>query len=147
MRLTYVIFDETLLSGDNTAAMVDGYDLIPEAVAYNLVSDAITDTRSRATLRRLYHHPRSGALVVMESRARYFPKGPACLIGLWDQRCRTPSFCDALIRHCDHAEPYHHVGPTTAANGLGYCERCNYVKKTRQLTCQHKDRRNRLAQS
>ncbi|WP_236684858.1 hypothetical protein [Mycobacterium lepromatosis] len=72
--------------------MVDGYGPIPEAVARNLVSKAVTDTRSQATLRRFYHHPRSGALVVMESRTRCFPKGPARFIGLRDQRCRTSSF-------------------------------------------------------
>lgn len=43
-----VISDETLLGGDDTAAMVDGYDPIPAAVARNLVNDAATDTRSRA---------------------------------------------------------------------------------------------------
>jgi HNH endonuclease len=64
----------------------------------------------------------------MESRARGFPKGLATFIGLRDQRCRTP-YCDAPIRHRDHARPRHRGGPTTGANGLGLCERCNYVKE------------------
>jgi hypothetical protein len=108
--------------------VVDGYGPIPAAVARSLVSDAATDIRSRATLRRLYRHPRSGALVAMESRARRFPAGLATFIGLRDQRCRTP-YCDAPIRHRDHAQPHHRGGPSTAANGLGLCERCNYVKE------------------
>ena len=128
IAVNLVISDETLLGGDDTAAVVGGYGPIPAAVARHLVGNAVTDARSRATLRRLYRHPRSGAVVAMESRARYFPKGLATFIELRDERCRTP-YCDAPIRHRDHAEPRHRGGPTSAANGLGMCERCNYVKE------------------
>jgi hypothetical protein len=128
VAVNLVISDETLLGDDDNAAVIDGYGPIPAAVARNLVSNAATDTRSRATLRRLYRHPRSGALMAMESRARCFPKGLATFIGLRDQRCRTP-YCDAPIRHRDHAQSRHRGGATTAANGLGLCERCNYVKE------------------
>ncbi|OBI90107.1 HNH endonuclease signature motif containing protein [Mycobacterium sp. 1245805.9] len=117
-----------LFGDDDGAAVVDGYGPIPAAVARQLVSDAVADSRSRATLRRLYRHPGSGALVAMESRARRFPKGLATFIGLRDQGCRTP-YCDAPIRHYDHATPHRHGGPTSAANGLGMCERCNYAKE------------------
>ncbi len=120
--------DGTLLGYDDEAAVVDGYGPIPAAVARHLVGDAVGDDRSRATLRRLYRHPRSGSLVAMESRSRCFPKGLAAFIGLRDQRCRTP-YCDAPIRHHDHARPHHRGGATSAANGLGLCERCNYAKE------------------
>jgi hypothetical protein len=50
-------------------------------------------------------------------------------IGLRDQTCRTP-YCDAPIRHRDHAQPHHRGGPTSAENGLGECERCNYAKES-----------------
>ena len=93
-----------------------------------MVAGAVTDRRSRATLRRLYAHPRTGALVAMESRARLFPRGLAAFIELRDQRCRTP-YCDAPIRHRDHARPWADGGPTSADNGLGSCERCNYTKE------------------
>ena len=63
----------------------------------------------------------------MESRSRIFPKGLAAFIGLRDQTCRTP-YCDAPIRHHDHAVPAREGGPTSAANGLGDCEACNYAK-------------------
>lgn len=129
VAVNLVISDESLLGGDNAPAVVDGYGPIPAAVARGLISQAVADARSRATLRRLYRHPRSGALVAMESRARRFPKGLATFIGLRDQRCRTP-YCDALIRHRDHARPHHRDGPTNATNGLGSCERCNYVKES-----------------
>jgi hypothetical protein len=128
IAVNLVISDQTLLGGDDTAAMIEGYGPIPAAVARHLVGNAVTDARSRATLRRLYRRPRSGALVAMESRARRFPKGLATFIGLRDQRCRTP-YCDAPIRHRDHAEPSYRGGPTSAANGLGMCERCNYAKE------------------
>lgn len=124
-----VITDETLLGGDDEPATVSGYGPMPAAVARNLVSKAVTDERSRCTLRRLYRHPKSGQLVAMESRSRLFPKGLAKFIDLRDQTCRTP-YCDAPIRHRDHAQPRHRGGPTSAENGLGECERCNYVKES-----------------
>ena len=124
-----VITDETLLGGGDVPAGLSGYGPIPASVARGLVSKAVSDERSRCTLRRLYRHPKSGALVAMESRSRFFPKGLAMFIGLRDQTCRTP-YCDAPIRHRDHAQPRHRDGPTSADNGLGECERCNYTKES-----------------
>jgi hypothetical protein len=66
--------------------------------------------------------------VAMESRARLFPKGLAKFIDLRDDTCRTP-YCDAPIRHHDHARPHRRDGPTSALNGLGDCELCNYTKE------------------
>ncbi|WAC94061.1 HNH endonuclease [Mycobacterium sp. Aquia_213] len=128
IAVNLVLSDETLLGDATTPADICGYGPIPAAVARAMVSRVVTDRRSRATLRRLYAHPRSGALVAMESRARLFPRGLASFIELRDQRCRTP-YCDAPIRHRDHAQPWAEAGPTTAANGLGSCERCNYAKE------------------
>src|SRR3954467_12114778 len=123
-----VITDETLLGDDDVPATVSGYGPIPASVARGLVSKAVSDKRSRCTLRRLYRHPRSSQLVAMESRSRFFPKGLARFIDLRDQTCRTP-YCDAPIRHRDHAQPHHRDGATSAENGLGECERCNYTKE------------------
>ena len=128
IAVNLVLTDETLLGGDSAPADICGYGPIPAAVARAMVSSAVADRRSRATLRRLYAHPRSGALVAMESRARIFPRGLAAFIDLRDQRCRTP-YCDAPIRHRDHAQPWARGGPTTADNGRGSCERCNYTKE------------------
>jgi hypothetical protein len=139
IAVNLVLSDRTLLSGDTTPANLSGYGPIPAEVARGLVSAAATDSRSRATLRRLYSHPRSGALVAMESRARRFPRGLATFIGLRDDRCRTP-YCDAPIRHRHHATPHNRGGPTAAANGLGLCERCNYVKENAGWRiCTHTD--------
>jgi hypothetical protein len=128
IAVNLVLSDETLLGGDSTPADICGYGPIPAAIARAMVFGAVTDRRSRATLRRLYAHPRSGALVAMESRARLFPRGLAAFIELRDRRCRTP-YCDAPIRHRDHARPWVEGGLTTADNGLGCCERCNYAKE------------------
>jgi len=128
IAVNLVLSDETLLGGDNAPADIYGYGPIPAAVAREMVYSAVADRQSRATLRRLYAHPRTGALVAMESRARLFPRGLATFIELRDQRCRTP-YCDAPIRHRDHAQPWAAGGPTTADNGHGSCERCNYAKE------------------
>lgn len=128
IAVNLVLSDEILLGGSNAPADICGYGPIPAAVARGLVSSAVSDERSRATLRRLYARPVSGALVAMESRARLFPRGLAAFIRFRDQRCRTP-YCDAPIRHLDHARPWVAGGPTDAGNGLGLCERCNYVKE------------------
>ncbi|CEA08140.1 hypothetical protein BN1051_01478 [Arthrobacter saudimassiliensis] len=80
------------------------------------------------TLRRLYTAPRSGELIAMDSRARAFPPGLARFITTRDQHCRTP-WCGAPIRHIDHAIPHACGGATTADNGQGLCENCNYTKQ------------------
>jgi hypothetical protein len=129
IAVNLVLSDETLLGGDSAPADICGYGPIPAAVARAMVCSAVADRRSRATLRRLYAHPRSGAMVAMESRVRLFPRGLASFIEMRDGRCRTP-YCDAPIRHRDHAQPWAEGGPTTAANGLGLCEQCNYTKET-----------------
>ncbi len=128
VAVNLVLTDESLLAGDTAPARVAGYGPVPAAIARRLIGSAVGDRRSRATLRRLYKHPRSGALLTMESRARTFPKGLATFIDLRDDTCRTP-YCDASIRHHDHATPDARGGATTATNGLGECEACNYAKE------------------
>jgi hypothetical protein len=129
IAVNLVLSDETLLGGDNAPADIGGYGPVPAAVARAMVSRVIADRRCRATLRRLYVHPRSGAMVAMESRMRLFPRGLASFIEMRDGRCRTP-YCDAPIRHRDHAQPWADGGATSAANGLGLCGRCNYTKES-----------------
>ena len=127
ITVNVVLPEEALLGQSDAAAAIQDYGPIPAAVARQMITDAI-DEQGRVELRRLYAAPDSGALVAMESRARAFPAGLAQFIRLRDQTCRTP-YCDAPIRHIDHAEPHTHHGPTNALNGSGRCERCNYVKE------------------
>ncbi|MBI3227717.1 MAG: HNH endonuclease, partial [Mycolicibacterium cosmeticum] len=128
IALNLVMADTTLAGDDDEPAWLDGYGPVPAGFACKIVGDAALDDSAKATLRRLYRHPDSGQLVAMESRARIFPKGLAAFIGLRDQTCRTP-YCDAPIRHTDHADPHRTHGPTSASNGLGACEACNYAKE------------------
>jgi hypothetical protein len=128
VALNLVMSDQGLWGQDNAPAVLDGYGPIPASLAQRLVRDGVADKRSLATLRRLYRDPNSGSLVAMESRSRFFPKGLAGFIGVRDRTCRTP-YCDAPIRHRDHATPRNRGGPTSASNGLGECERCNYTKE------------------
>lgn len=128
VAVNLVISDESLLGGASTPASIIDYGPIPADVARQLVWAAWADPKARATLRRLYASPESGALVALESRSRLFPRGLATFIGLRDQSCRTP-YCDAPVRHRDHATPWRRGGQTTAENGLGTCEQCNYAKE------------------
>ena len=128
VAVNVVISDQALLGVESAAAVIAGYGSVPSAFARDFIADAVADERSQATLRRLYATPATGALVALESRARVFPKGLADFIGLRDQRCRTP-YCDAPVRHRDHATPHRRGGKTSLVNGLGLCEMCNYTKE------------------
>ncbi|MDI6908403.1 HNH endonuclease signature motif containing protein [Nocardioides sp.] len=121
-----VVSDETLLTGGSAPAWVEDYGPVTADTARDLAARAIAD--ATAALRRLYAAPSSGALVAMDSVARAFPKGLALFLDLRDRTCRTP-WCDAPIRHHDHAVAHAEGGPTSAVNGQGLCERCNHAKE------------------
>lgn len=123
-----VVLSDATLTGGEDPALIPGYGPIPAEVACRLIRKGVDDPASKATLRKLYARPGTGALVAMESRARAFPKGLAKFLGLRDQRCRTP-YCDAPIRHLDHITPAAQGGSTSGDNGQGLCEHCNYVKE------------------
>lgn len=129
ITVNVVISDEALLGLSDATAAVQDYEPIPAAVARRMITEAIS-AQGWAELRRLYAAPESGALVAMDSRSRKFPEGLTQFVRLRDQTCRTP-YCDAPIRHVDHAEPHARHGRTNALNGRGACERCNYVKEQR----------------
>jgi 5-methylcytosine-specific restriction endonuclease McrA len=122
LRVNLVISDDVLFGADGHGH-IEGFGPVPGDLARDLA------TRSRQRLlRRLYARPATGELVAMESRSRNFPKGLAELIDLRDQTCRTP-WCDAPIRHHDHARSVEEDGATSAANGQGLCEACNHAKQ------------------
>ena len=139
VSLNLVMADTTLAGDDTEPGWLDGYGPVPAGFACKLTGDAVADRDAKAMLRRLYRHPTSGQLVGMESRARTFPKGLAAFIGIRDRSCRTP-YCNAPIRHHDHATPDRDGGKTSARNGLGLCEACNYAKEApgwRVTTSEH----------
>ncbi|MGL5811308.1 MAG: HNH endonuclease, partial [Nocardioides sp.] len=129
VEVTLVMTDHTLLAGDPQPANLTGYGPIPATLARNLVETSDTNSgKGGFWLRRLYTHPKTGDLVAMESRSRFFPTGLARMITIRDQRCRT-LYCDAPIRHTDHIHPHATGGPTTYTNGQGLCEHCNHTKQ------------------
>jgi hypothetical protein len=132
VSLNVTISDASLISGHapegQESAWLDGAGPIPAGLARELLADAL-DADQRVTLRRLFTRPSTGELLTMESRARLFPKKLAEFIQLRDRFCRTP-WCDAPIRHADHVKPAADGGPTTAVNGQGLCEQCNYARQS-----------------
>ena len=117
--MNLVMSDQTLLGDDNTPAVVLGYGPIPASVARGLVCEAVER-------RAVTGHAAAAVSPSQErvrwwrwSRGRGFSRaGWRAFIGLRDQTCRTP-YCDAPIRHRDHADPRNRGGPTSAVNGLG----------------------------
>ena len=74
VAVNLVMSDQTLVGAEMSPALVDGYGPIAADVARRLVGTAVTDKRSKATLRRLYRHPKSGALrarITARPRPRY----------------------------------------------------------------------------
>lgn len=114
VEIELVVSDEVLLGAGEGSAFVDGYGAIPAELAREIARRA--GNRGLARLRRLYRRPADRQLVAMDSRSRCFPPGLARFIRLRDQTCRTP-WCDAPIRHIDHAERAADEGATSAVNG------------------------------
>ncbi|WP_170944562.1 HNH endonuclease signature motif containing protein [Rhodococcus sp. 14-2483-1-1] len=136
-----VLSDSTLLAGGDTSAYLHGYGDIPSDVARQLIRDTL-DSETHIALRRLYAHPKSGALTAVESTSRGFPTALGRLIDLRDRTCRTP-WCDAPIRHHDHIRPHTAGGKTSAENGAGLCAACNYAKEGEGWTAEAlRDKRN-----
>jgi hypothetical protein len=112
--------------GAQEPAHLEGQGPIPAELARRLGVSAANG--AGAWLRRLYTAPHTGQVVAMESRARTFPAAMARFLVLRDQFCRTP-WCEAPVRHSDHVVPADAGGATSAANGQGLCEACNYAKE------------------
>jgi hypothetical protein len=123
VEINLVMTDKTLLGGDHEPADLHGYGPIPATHARDLVRDA-----DKAWIRRLFTRPDTGALVAMDSRRRTFNGELRRFLVLRDQTCRN-AWCDAPVRHVDHIRRAEHGGETTADNGQGLCEACNYAKE------------------
>jgi hypothetical protein len=134
VEIQLVVTDRTLLAGDSTPAHVPGYGPVPAGWARDLVAGwsevAGADRPEPAAmwLRRLYTHPATGTLVAMDSTRRVFEGALRRFLVTRDGVCRTP-WCDAPIRHVDHVVGHAAGGATGAANGQGYCVRCNLTKE------------------
>lgn len=118
-----VITDRALVHGGAEPGLLHGYGPVPSEVTRDLIRAA-----GSAWVRRLYTAPSTGELVAMESTRRCFEGRLRSFIVARDQICRTP-WCDAPVRHGDHVVPAEDGGATTAGNGQGLCEACNYARQ------------------
>ncbi len=123
VEVALVMSDSSLLGADDSPAHLEGYGPVPASVAREIVRDA-----DKVWLRRLFTSPSDGSLVAMDSRRRLFRGKLRRLVVLRDQSCRT-LWCDALVRHVDHVVRAADTGVTSAGNGQGLCEACNYAKE------------------
>lgn len=127
VSLGLVMTDQALFGSSDEPAYVEGYGPVPAELAREIVAGACS-REELVEIQRLYTSPTTGELVTMDARTRRFLRSLARFIRLRDQTCRTP-WCDAPIRHGDHAEDYSAQGPTSASNGQGLCEACNHAKQ------------------
>jgi hypothetical protein len=127
VQVNLVMTDQALLGregrGLHEPAHLEGYGPIPAALGRDLSRAA-----DKAWIRRLFTSPRSGELVAMDAKARLFEGQLRRFVIIRDQICRTP-WCDAPIRHADHALRAADGGKTTAQNAQGLCEACNHTKE------------------
>lgn len=119
-----VMTDRALFAGDSMPAWLVGHGPVPAGAA----REALRDTSAEVFLRRLYTDPEAGQLVGMDSRRREFGGQLRQMVILRDGTCRTP-WCDAPVRHIDHATPFRAGGTTSFGNASGLCARCNYSKE------------------
>ncbi|MGD7705957.1 DUF222 domain-containing protein [Microlunatus sp. Y2014] len=122
IMVNLIMSPEQLLGAADGAAYVEGYGFVDADLARSLAK------RDQVWLRRLFTEPDSDALATQESRARLFPEALKRLIRFRDRTCRTP-WCDAPIRHIDHAVDHADGGPTSFENGQGLCAACNHAKQ------------------
>lgn len=127
VQLGLVMTDAALFGTSEDPAHLEGYGPIPAELAREITADALTEGE-KVWVRRLYTHPVTGELAAAETRSRRFRASLARFIRLRDRTCRTP-WCDAPVRHLDHAADHASGGPTSTTNGQGMCEACNLAKQ------------------
>lgn len=90
--------------------------------------DFVAENDAAMFIRRLYTRPEDGQLVRMDSRRREFSGLLRRMVTFRDDVCRTP-WCEAPIKHADHAESFASGGETGWDNSSGLCAACNYAKE------------------
>ena len=127
LMINIVVSDQVLLGDKEGSGYVEDYGEVPG----DLLREWIAEHAEQGVadwVRRLYQPPGTGDLVAMDSRGRRFEGKLAEYLRLRDRRCRN-RWCNAPIRHLDHAQDAAKGGSTSAANGQGLCEACNHAKQ------------------
>jgi hypothetical protein len=130
VTVNLVMTERSLLAGDDEPAEIVGYGPVPAGTARALLRrhTEIDEPAGQAWLRRLFTHPTTGELVALQAKSDAFPPALRQVLVFRDQICRTP-WCDAPVRHADHVRRRADGGETSAGNGQGLCEQCNYGKE------------------
>lgn len=127
LLINVAVSDSVLLGDDDGSGWVEHYGPVPGNLLREWIAQNAEDGVEQ-WVRRLYVTPETGELVAMDSKARRFEGKLAEFLRLRDQRCST-LHCGAPVRHLDHAKDHAAGGPTSAHNGQGLCECCNYAKQ------------------
>lgn len=121
----HVVMDaESLFSDGRVPAWLPGRGPLPAKTTRNF----LTACKAKTFIRRMFTSPETGQLVGMDSHRRTFSGLLRRMIVFRDDVCRTP-WCDAPIKHADHATPAAEGGNTEWSNASGLCEACNYAKE------------------
>jgi hypothetical protein len=127
LMINVTVSDAVLLGDEHGFGWVEDYGPVPGDLLREWIADRAEEGVEQ-WVRRLYVTPETGELVAMDSQGRRFEGRLAEFLRLRDQGCRT-TYCDAPVRHLDHVVDHASGGPTSAANGQGVCEGCNYSKQ------------------
>lgn len=121
----HVVIDaESLFSDGMVPAWMPGFGPLPAATARSFLAA----NEAEVFIRRMFTTVSEGQLVGTEARGRAFTGRLREMVIFRDDRCRTP-WCDAPIKHADHARPFAEGGETSWENGSGLCASCNYAKE------------------
>lgn len=121
----HVVIDaESLFSDGMVPAWMPGFGPLPAATARSFLAA----NEAEVFIRRMFTSVSEGQLVGTEARGRAFTGRLREMVIFRDDRCRTP-WCDAPIKHADHARPFAEGGATSWENGSGLCASCNYAKE------------------
>jgi hypothetical protein len=116
-------------------AEIAGHGPLPAQIA----RDLLATTAGQKSLRRLV--TRDGIVIGGDSRRRTFDGVLETFIRARDgNRCTAP-YCDAPIRHIDHAQRWADGGRTEFTNGHGYCEFHNHAREPLRTECRVRERR------
>ena len=127
LMINVVVPDTVLLGDRDGSGWVEQYGEVPGDLLREWIA-ANAEHGVRDWVQRLYQSPKTGQLVAMDQRGRYFEGKLAEFLTLRDRYCRN-SWCGAPIRTIDHARAHADGGPTSADNGQGLCEACNLAKE------------------
>jgi hypothetical protein len=126
--LINVTVDDAVLLGDKDGmGWVEQFGPVPGDLLREWIA-ANAEQGVEQWVRRLYVTPKTGELVAMDSKARRFEGKLAEYLRLRDRICRS-LYCDSRVRQLDHVKDHAAGGATSAANGQGTCEDCNYTKQ------------------